>query len=420
MSDMTMPAIKYKQGKRDMFLVVDDARALTQTFIEPRKKDLDPRNPDEWGNRRLDIAHKKGIIEYLETEDEYVIGAAVLYVKPATVHFEPVNERWADKNVQLGQLHIPIGTKFHVGDGQHRMKAYADVLEGRDDDDEVFKRIVASGQPAIIVEEERGWKIALDFVDLGHNAKPLTTSLGFALDVRQPLNKLAFQLARELEVLRYVPTDGSPEDAGRIEFQGNAVGKGSAKLYTFASWRYAVATYLLGFDTRDKRKIAKETKATLGDESSDTFKKTLGEMKTVFAYAARKLPGWQHLLTLPTTYTAREFREKSVLGTSAGLTALAYALKAAKDGGVPYQEAIDRLATINWSKETVEDKPPFFDHTIIVGGKVLSSRTNYEPAGQDLARVALGEDVAKIMQERHEAFVKQLNEAKKNLEKLAA
>jgi len=418
MSDMTMPAIKYKQGRRDMYVIVDDARALTQTFIEPRKKDLDPRNLDERGNRRLDSAHKKGIVQYLETEDEYVIGAAVLYVKPKAVHFEPVNDRWADKNVQLGQLHIPIGTRFHVGDGQHRMGAYEDVFEIHDEDDEVFQRIVGSGQPAIIVEEDRGWKIALDFVDLGHNAKPLTTSLGFALDVRQPLNRLAFQLARELDVLRYVPAEGTAEDAGRIEFQGNAVGKGSAKLYTFASWRYAVATYLLGFDTRDKRKIAKETTFLLDDDAS--FKRVLGELKTVVSYAARKLPGWQHLLTTPTTYTAREFRERSVLGTSAGLTALAYALKTTKDAGVSYEDAVARLAKINWSKETVGDTPPFFNHTIIVGGKVLSSRTNYEPAGQDLARVALGEDAAAVTEERHAAFVQQVEEAKRNLENLAA
>jgi hypothetical protein len=35
------------------------------------------------------------------------------------------------------------------------------------------------------------------------------------------------------------------------------------------------------------------------------------------------------------------------------------------------------------------EKQPFFNHTIVVGGKVLSSRTNYEPAGDDLARVTV-------------------------------
>jgi DNA sulfur modification protein DndB len=416
MSDMTMPAIAFKQGKRQMYLVVDDPRALVQTFIADRK-DLDPRDKDSIGNRRLDAAHRRGIAKYLEEEEEYVIGAAVLYTKPGAVRFAPVGPS-ANGLAQLGELRIPIGTRFHVGDGQHRMKAYEDVLKDRDEDDQVFRRIVRSGQPAIIVEEDRGWKMALDFVDLGHNAKPLTSSLGFALDVRQAINRLALDLAMDLDVLEYVTQEGTIEKAGRIEFQGNAVGKGSAKLYTFASWRFAVATYLLGFDTRDKRKIQRETNEMLVEDSS--FKSMLSEMKTAFAAASRKLPGWQKLLIEPNTYSAKTFRDASVLGTSAGLTALAFALKAAKDAGVSSNDAAARMAKLNWSKGAVDEKPPFFSHTIIVGGKVLSSRTNFEPAGHDLARVVRGDDPATVMGERRNAFVESLEETKQNLDSLVS
>jgi DGQHR domain-containing protein len=420
MSDMTMPAIAYKQGNRQMYMIVDDARALTQTFVAERK-DLDPRqkkDSDQVGNRRLDKAHKKGISEYLESEDEYVIGAAVLYTPPGSVYFQPESDRWKVRNVQLGTLSIPIGTKFHIGDGQHRLGAYAEVLAEHDDpDDDIFQKIVNSGQPAILVEEERGWKIALDFVDLGHNAKPLTTSLGFALEQRQEINRLAFELAMELDLFTYKTPEGSLEKAGRIEFQGNAVGKGSAKLYTFASWRFAVATYLLGWDTRDKRKILRETKALL--EPSAQYDRVRGEMRDVFIDASHALPGWQQLQRDPKSYSARKFRETSVLGTSAGLTALTYALRVAGDHGIPVGEAIARLAPINWAKEKVDAKAPFFNHTIVVGGKVLSSRTNYEPAGDDLARVVLGDDPAAVMKDRHEAFAAEVEQQKADLEAMA-
>lgn len=232
--------------------------------------------------------------------------------------------------------------------------------------------------------------------------------------MRQEINRIAFDLAMRLDLLTYIPSEGSPEHAGRIEFQGNAVGKGSAKLYTFASWRFAVATYLLGFDTRDKRKIQRETKELLADEES--YKTTLGEMEKVFTLASRKLPGWQQLVNSPTTFPAKTFRENSVLGTAAGLTALAYALKAAKDAGEAPGEAIDRMSKVNWAKAPVNGKQPFFDYTIIVGGKVLSSRTNFEPAGYDLARVAVGEDPETVMRERLEEFVKQVEESKQALD----
>src|SRR4051794_8470873 len=90
MSDMTMPAIAFKQGSRQMYVIVDDPRALTQTFIADRK-DLDPRDRDAIGNRRLDPAHRKGIATYLEQEEQYVMGAAVLYAKPKAVRFVPID-----------------------------------------------------------------------------------------------------------------------------------------------------------------------------------------------------------------------------------------------------------------------------------------------------------------------------------------
>jgi hypothetical protein len=123
---------------------------------------------------------------------------------------------------------------------------------------------------------------------------------------------------------------------------------------------------------------------------------------------------------MPTTYSAKTFRDASVLGTSAGLTALAFALKAAKDAGVSAHDAVERMVKLNWSKESVDEKPPFFSHTIIVGGKVLSSRTNFEPAGHDLARVVRGDDPTTVMAERRQAFVASMEEVKENLDSLVS
>src|SRR5438105_938629 len=82
---------------------------------------------------------------------------------------------------------------------------------------------------------------AQDFVDLQRNVKPLSSSLGAALDRRWSVNRFAMDLAKNVGLLK------AEADGDRIEYLSPNLSKLSPKLYTFASWRFAMGTLLIGF-----------------------------------------------------------------------------------------------------------------------------------------------------------------------------
>jgi DGQHR domain-containing protein len=340
---------------------------------------FDPQRPDIPGNRPLDNEHLKGIVRYLETETDFVIGALTLYAKKGTVRFRPVED--SSDTVELGWLSIPIDARFFIGDGQHRLKAYEQVLSTREPDDPAVENLRKSGSPAIIVEEDNPAKIAQDFVDLQRNGKPLSSSLGASMDRRVHINRLALDVVKAVKLFQ----DEYPGD--RIHYLGQTLGKYSNQLYTFASWRYAVGTILIGFSEHSRRKWEARTNRILdGKNEYDRWYKLLCEM---FEEASRQLPGWKDVLAK--NMTVPQFREKYVLGSSAGLTAFAGAMHRILDPewkqkhGLDWREALRRMAAVDWLKApTSATGRVFFEGTIVQNGNVINNRPAFEAAAEKL------------------------------------
>lgn len=368
-----MPGIRYQQGSRRMYVSAGSPAALVKVIEAPRI--YDPRKPDESGNRALDKNHLQGIVKYLEGESDFVIGATVLYVKPKVVKFSPVSGEADDEGVQLGYIHVPIDVRFTIGDGQHRIRAYEDVLRrhGEDEHDPVLENIRKSGTPVIIVEESNPAKTAQDFVDLQRNVKPLSSSLGASLDRRWGVNRLAMELAKKVTIL----ADAAPGD--RIEYLSQTLSKLSPKMYTFASWRFAVGTVVIGFSQRSRQKWEQEAEREL----SGRYEEWLGRLVDLFEEASSALPGWRDVRLGKLAVPA--FRERYVLGTAAGLNALAGAAHSAMNKDIDIGSAIDIMAEIDWLKDPAEEAgSAFFEGTIVQAGKVVSSRTAFEPAAERL------------------------------------
>jgi len=377
--EMRMPAIRYRQGSRTMYVTAGSPAALVKLCEAP--KPFDPQHPDEPGNRPLDKSHLQGIVQYLETEPDFVIGSVTLYVRKGTVKFHRIGDYAGEEVAELGWVSVPIDVKFEIGDGQHRLNAYARIFNTHEQDDPVVQNLRSSGTPAIIVEEDDPAKMAQDFVDLQRNGKPLSSSLGAYLDRRLLINRLAFDLARELNLFN----DKTPGD--RIEYLAQTLGKHSPKLYTFASWRFAVGTVLIGFGERTRKKWEQKTHEMLSEGRFDSWKQRLHD---IFEEASQKLPGWRDVLT--GDMKVPEFREKFVLGSSAGLTAFAGAMHEVINRGIDWKEAIDRMAGVDWLKES--EKPVFFEGTIVQDGRIISNRPAFEAAAQRLVDVITLEETA--------------------------
>lgn len=384
-------AIRYHQGSRAMFVAVPDPVALVKMVDPPDT--WNPMGQQPHGNRPHDKAHSVGIREYLETEPDPIIGAAVLYAQPGDVRFVPFDGMDADDlggaESTAGRLKIDIAAKFDTGDGQHRMHSFSQIINDEDTPEEVFKRIRAMGLPVIIVVDDNDRRRAQDYADLQVNVKPPTGSLGMSMDRRKPINKFMIELLNDSNIPLF--------DSGRrVEFLKDSPGKLSSKAFSFKAIRYVVGTTLIGVGQRSTKTWEAAANAAVANGNHDP---ALAGMKTLFS-GLGDVPGWKEVID--GSLTMAEVRESTLLGSAGVLYALALAIHAAHvDHGLDYATIASRVAArIDFArpKRTPDPADPSTHLTaadsVFVGslidpatGKMGSGRPAWEAAGKDLTSI---------------------------------
>ncbi|MEV6477933.1 DNA sulfur modification protein DndB [Streptomyces sp. NPDC051657] len=395
--------IGYTQGERQMMTTAMSAPDLVTMVTKPAA--WNPVKTDAHGNRPRDSNHLKGIVKYLEDEEHFVLGAAVLYLASKEATFTPhaipgVTTEY--DAAQVGLLSVDIGAKFDIGDGQHRIGAYEDIVQNRDDDDPIIERLKASGQPLIIVIEDDHKRRAQDFADLQRNVKAPTQSLGQSMDRRQPIN-------RELSEL----FDTIPIFEERVEYLKDNPGKLSAKLFSFKTVRYVSGLLLIGNKYRTPTTMDKAVNERFeGDDPTQAraeliaFWTALGEMAKFADVIEGEVKG-------------AELRKATYLVSAGVLYAIAYAVYLVKTSAAVLAEsaspevkeqieniiplAVSALDDIDFSripdekiKAATADEPLTEDDSIFVGnliepatGKLAAGRTAWEGAAMKLARVIM-------------------------------
>ncbi|MEX2972312.1 DNA sulfur modification protein DndB [Streptomyces sp. C184] len=324
-----------------------------------------------------DKAHRKGIAEYLENEDQFVLGAVVLYAKHTEARFEP-DQGKEGRAVMPGTLYLNYGAQFDVGDGQHRIGAYSDVIQAHsEDEDPVMKRLPASGQPLVVVIDDNPLHRAQDFTDLPRNAKAPSASIGLSMDRRQSINRLMIRLVQEPELKIF------GNSADRVEFFKDSPGKLSAKLFSFKTIRYLSGTALIGVSQRTTKGWDKAVNDHVEAYDEDA-KAKLTDLWAGFAT-------WPDIATvLSGEKTAATMREKTYLASSGLLYAIAYAVhKAATEYKIPVKDAMKRLGDVNYMRPgppkptehlTLQDTPFAGNLVDPETGKVGSGRPAWEAA----------------------------------------
>ncbi|MGX4691567.1 DNA sulfur modification protein DndB [Streptomyces sp. JNUCC 63] len=404
MPKIHIPVIGYMQGGRQMMTTAMSAPDLVTMVTKPAA--WNPVKTDAHGNRPRDTNHLKGIVKYLEDEEHFVLGAAVLYLNSKEATFTPhaipgVTTEY--DAAQVGLLSVDIGAKFDIGDGQHRIGAYEDIVQSRDDDDPIIERLKDSGQPLIIVIEDDHKRRAQDFADLQRNVKAPTQSLGQSMDRRQPIN-------RELSDL----FDTIPVFEDRVEYLKDNPGKLSAKLFSFKTVRYVSGLLLVGNKYRTPTTMDKAVNGRFeGDGAADAraeliaFWTALGEMARFADVIEGEVKG-------------SELRDATYLLSAGVLYAIAYAVYLVKSAASIVADvttdpdvkdkieniiplAVRALEDADFArigdekiKEATPDKQLTEDDSIFVGnliepatGKLAAGRTAWEGAGMKLARVIL-------------------------------
>ncbi|MFN8105301.1 MAG: DNA sulfur modification protein DndB [Acidimicrobiia bacterium] len=380
MMEFSLPGIQYKQGKRPMVVTAMDPVALVKLVTQPDT--WNPIGSQPHGNRPQDKAHREGIAQYLEEEEEFVLGSVVLYVSPREARFEP-NPGAEDAPVALGTLHLNYGAEFDVGDGQHRIGAYSDVIKRHDEEgDPVLERLRGSGQPAVVVIDDNPLHRAQDFTDLQRNAKPPSGSIGMSMDRRQAINRFVVDLVQRSDVPLF-------EGGDRVEFLKDSPAKLSARLFSFKTIRYITGTAMIGVGQRTTAGWEKAANGAVEDDPD--------------AAMVDAVELWKGLGTIDGladviagTKTPAQVREASLLGAAGVQYAIAYAVYLARQDGVGYGDAARALAKVNFdrpTREPSESQPIKTSESVFAGnlidpitGKVGSGRPAWEAAGQALYR----------------------------------
>ncbi len=380
---LELPGIGYQQGNRQMVVTALNPVALVKTVTSPDR--WNPLGKQPHGNRPQDKGHREGIAQYLEEEENFVLGAVVLYASPRDAAFEP-NEVGANGPVQAGTLKLEFGAEFDVGDGQHRIGAYSDVMARHDEDgDPVLERLRASGQPAVVVIDDEPLHRAQDFTDLQRNAKPPSNSIALSMDRRQSVNRMLIDLVQDSSLSVF---DGGD----RVEFLKDSPGKLSAKLFSFSTIRYMSGTALVGTGQRSTRGWDKAVNALI-DERPDESRAALRDF-------------WQAFGALPPIaaiiegeLTPAKLREETLLGAAGVLYALASAAYAASEDGMGLGEAVTALQGVSFARPAPppEDATLTLADSIFAGtlidsetAKVGSGRPAWEAAAEHLRGAIVG------------------------------
>jgi DGQHR domain-containing protein len=380
---LELPGIGYQQGNRQMVVTALSPVALVKTVTSPDQ--WNPLGKQPHGNRPQNKGHRDGIAQYLEEEENFVLGAVVLYASPRDAAFEAL-EGASSGPVQPGTLKLEFGAEFDVGDGQHRIGAYSDVIARHDEDgDPILERLRASGQPAVVVIDDEPLHRAQDFTDLQRNAKPPSNSIALSMDRRQSVNRMLIDLVQDPAVRVF-------DEGGRVEFLKDSPGKLSAKLYSFNTIRYMSGTVLIGTSQRSARGWDKAVNAVI-DERPEESRAALVEFWQAFG-ALTPIAA-----IIDDESTPAKLREETLLGAAGVLYAVAAAAHAASEDGVGLGEAVSALEGVSFARPaappegtalTVADS--IFVGTLIDSetAKVGSGRPAWEAAAEHLLAAMKG------------------------------
>lgn len=394
---LTFKAIRVEDGDRVSYIgAMPVFNLIDQRFIAPvASEGLSPEilklvSGNGAVQRKTNPGHVQAIADYIasqaEKADPWAFNSIVLY-STEELEFKGVS-------IGIGSAgEARASNAFSVGEGLHRCLAWAVALglakvkgvKRPDLSAAAEKRVELATIPVIVVEEGDLKRQKTDFSRLNQQ-KPLTSTV-LNLTDDTVLSELTRMLIADVNLFNE-----------RIDLNNASVGTKSDKLLSFAQLRFIAASYLLGKRTRSTKAIDDNVKKVVAERGKSAVRKELGE---VFTQVATRFGGLERLHRDRVSKGAagdfvRTLRSETLLASTAAWRALFVALNEAKEAGVDFEKAIDRVkhdGAIDWSRDA-----KFFQGTILEldretgkpTGKILSSRESIDAAADKLSEVMVG------------------------------
>ena len=234
-SGVMLPALKGKQGDREMYLLSVQNTMLLRNF----SSDAEPADPSSQKSQRsLDPKHAGDIVKYMtENTQDYVLGAVTyaIDVVDSAKHFIELQP-----GSGVGFLVLPLDAELRCLDGQHRRLAIKDAAALDPD-------ILSDYTAVVLYVEDDYMRRRQMFSDMNSTPRVVAKALNVQFDTRDPYARSALILA-----------DNHPLLKGVIEKEKARITARSPAIFSLAGVfdglkRYALGTNLpRGRSPRDK------------------------------------------------------------------------------------------------------------------------------------------------------------------------
>ena len=237
-----IPAHRFRQGGREVYYFALDLATL-DGLLPQRVDDTVIKD----ANRRLTPRHAKNIQEYLESRDDWLLGAMLLGIDPEALKFEPYEDKQGKPySKDFGELRIHnrrLNT-MRIFDGQHRRRAVQDALTGLEGDKQRTDKLISlekASVPIVLYAEEDIKSLRQMFADAS-KTKRIEGNVVAQFDQRDAFNKAARYLATESKLF-----------GRRIEMNRTTVSRSSQHLLSINQLADTLRASVLGYEGRNTR-----------------------------------------------------------------------------------------------------------------------------------------------------------------------
>ena len=237
-----IPAHRFQQGGRDVYYFTLDLATLDGLL--PHRVD---ESMIKQANRRLTPSHAKGIQNYLETRDDWLLGAMLLGIAPDALEFEPYEDEGGEPiSENFGELRVRSRrtNTMRIFDGQHRRSAIQDTLaqlESNEQHSDKLSALQKASVPIVLYAEDDMKALRQMFSDAS-KTKRIEANVVAQFDQRDAFNRAATYLAEQSKLF-----------GGRVEMNRTKVAPRSHRLISINQLAETLKTLVLGYSGRNSR-----------------------------------------------------------------------------------------------------------------------------------------------------------------------
>ena len=184
-----VPVIRSIQGGKIFYAANLRMRHVVELIPEVDKHTA----VEERAQRSLNVKRAEKISEYIdENKENYVLPAltvSLLETGMRRTKFEPIAE-----GEDMGELYIPLASRTLISDGQHRLRAINNLIQGKISD--IHDSIAVTIYDNVSLNDAKQL-----FTDINQNASKPAGSINSLFDSRNSWNSLAVVVSKKAKIL---------------------------------------------------------------------------------------------------------------------------------------------------------------------------------------------------------------------------